>query len=622
MNKFRKLFLLLKSKSIRYTIYRLTYEIERRSGLLSRKFPTSPPKIGLPSLAEWRSKEAVYLFDDRNSINIKREKESKLKNNFECVLDGKVQFFSSQWYDLGHDYDWVTNLSNGYRYDFSKHWTSIESLSKEAGDIKFLWEPSRFSWLYTIVRYDYHYNEDHFDFLLSKILDWINKNPLNCGPNYKCSQEISVRVLNWLFALNFYKNSKLLTEEKWQVIINSIYWQIDHVYNNINFSRIAVRNNHAITETLTLYLIGLMFPEFKEASKWKKKGKRWFEQEVDYQIDGDGAYIQNSMNYHRVVIQLLSLGIALADKNDEKFCDEVYRKAYKSVNFLYQFQNLKNGFMPNYGANDGALFFQFNDCSYVDYKPQLDALHILLTGRKLYGEVYEDSNWLCATPKRSMFKPITQQLGQISFNESGYHLIRDGESLTFLRAGSFKGRFAQADQLHIDIWYGSENILFDGGSYMYNTDSNTIKYFSGTESHNTVMLDSYDQMLKGPRFIWFYVPRILETKIKETEDEYILIASIVCFKHLKKGIIHKRVVRKQKGYEHWIVEDFITGKPSHIKLRQIWHTKNSNVEFISNKGEKIEKTAYQSLYYGIIEECKQIEFITNDSAIQTHIFIK
>ena len=46
-------------------------------------------------------------------------------------------------------------------------------------------------------------------------------------------------------------------------IINSIYWQIDHVYKNINFSRKTVRNNHAITETLSLYLSGLLFPFFR-----------------------------------------------------------------------------------------------------------------------------------------------------------------------------------------------------------------------------------------------------------------------------------------------------------------------------------------------------------------------
>ena len=40
---------------------------------------------------------------------------------------------------------------------------------------------------------------------LNEIIDWIDKNPVNCGPNWKCSQEISLRVMNWVFAIYFYK---------------------------------------------------------------------------------------------------------------------------------------------------------------------------------------------------------------------------------------------------------------------------------------------------------------------------------------------------------------------------------------------------------------------------------
>lgn len=47
----------------------------------------------------------------------------------------------------------------------------------------------------------------------------------------------------------------------------------------------------------------------------------------------DGTYLQFSMNYHRVVVQLLTWAITLADRNGELFCKEVYERAYRSVNF-------------------------------------------------------------------------------------------------------------------------------------------------------------------------------------------------------------------------------------------------------------------------------------------------
>ena len=55
--------------------------------------------------------------------------------------------------------------------------------------------------------------------------------------------------------------------------MHSIYWQIHHVYHNIHFSRISVRNNHAITETLMLYVSGKLFPFFPNVNNGVKKGK-------------------------------------------------------------------------------------------------------------------------------------------------------------------------------------------------------------------------------------------------------------------------------------------------------------------------------------------------------------
>ena len=336
MPSIKGLYKVLRSKSPKYILFRSKYELERRSGLLARKFPTNPKSVKLPTLSEWRGSSIQYLFNNRESLKVPKVSSNKLKNEAERVLRGDVQLFSSEWYSIGLNPDWVTNPSNGYRYVVHKHWTKVADLDKEAGDIKFTWEPSRFSFLYTIVKYDYAFDEDHSEWVIGRILDWIDKNPLNCGPNYKCSQEISLRVLNWLFALNFYRDSKTLTEEIWQKIVWSIYWQIHHVRKNINFSRISVRNNHAITETLTLYLIGLLFPSFPGASEWKRKGKKWFEQEIEYQFEPDGTYLQNSMNYQRVVTQLLTLAIALADRNGETFSKVVYDRAYANVNFLYQ----------------------------------------------------------------------------------------------------------------------------------------------------------------------------------------------------------------------------------------------------------------------------------------------
>lgn len=608
----------IKSKTPRYLLFRSKYEFERRSGLLVWKYPTSLKPVNIPSLAEWREKGCGWYFEDRESINVVRQAHQPLREKMEHILKGDVLFFSKNWKELGLDYDWVTNPETGCRYDVRQHWTKVNDFSEEAGDIKFVWEKSRFSWLLTVCRYDYHFEEDHAEFAIGQILDWIEKNPLNCGPNYKCSQETCIRILNWLFALNFYRKSEALTEDRWNTIITSIYWQTDHVMKNINFSRIAVRNNHAITETLTLYLMGLMFPMMKGADKWKKNGKKWFEQEIDYQIEDDGTFIQDSMNYHRVVIQLLTYAIALADKHGEKFSDFVYEKAYKSVNFLYQCQEPTNGWLPNYGANDGALFFPLSDADYRDYRPQLDALHSLLTGQSLYDDYSEDAQWTGAIMPsfRKLYPKIEKQYGIVKFEKSGYYLIREKDTLTFVRCGLFK-KNGSTDQLHIDVWYKGENILFDGGSYMYNTNEETVRYFAGTESHNTVMLDDYDQMQKGMRFIWFYPPTLVSARINEESLAYVFEGKVNAFKQIGDGIAIHRTIKKMKGSPEWIINDTIEDGPDGVVMRQIWHT-DKQLKFQSD-GLKKEKEGWTSDYYGVKRVVSQIEYQTKQKHIVTKI---
>lgn len=610
---------ILNSKSLRYILFRSRYELERRSGLLVRKYPTRLKQVTIPSLAEWRENGCGWFFEDKETLNVVKNKKPELREKMGHLLKGDVLFFSKTWKPLGLEYDWVTNPETGYHYDANQHWTKINDFSKDAGDIKFVWEKSRFSWLLTICRYDYHYDEDHAEFVFRQIMDWIEKNPLNCGPNYKCSQETSIRILNWLFALNFYRRSGALTEARYKTIMTSIYWQTDHVMKNINFSRIAVRNNHAITETLTLYMMGLMFPMMKGANKWKKKGKKWFEQEIDYQIEDDGTFIQDSMNYHRVVIQLLTYAIALADKHGERYSDFVYEKAYKSVNFLYQCQEPSNGWLPNYGSNDGSLFFQLSDADYRDYRPQLDALHGLLTGQKLYKDGQEDTQWLGNTiPSfREPFAKVEKQMGVIRFEKAGYYLIRESNTLTFIRCGLFKNNGSN-DQLHIDVWYNGKNVLMDGGSYKYNTEERLVRYFAGTESHNTIMIGDNDMMQKGPRFMWFYPPTLLSANLQEDFFNFIFDGSVKAYKYLnEEGVTICRRVKKMKGLPEWEITDTIEGAPEDIVKRQLWHTVGNIV--ITSEGSQEDKEGWTSDYYGVKHSSKQIEIQTTSNSIVTNI---
>jgi hypothetical protein len=613
----------------KYILFRFWYLIKKKSGVLTYIFPTKLKAIHSNNFQDWCNSRHSFFFDDPRKIQQPIDLDVKsISLQAQKILEGDFLFFNALEYKLGSNYDWITNPDTGYKYNISLHWSNIESYDPNIGDIKFVWEKSRFSYVYTLIRDDlYNYN-DHSYKIKNDILDWIAKNPLNCGPNYVCSQEISIRILNWTFALHYFKERLAFTEDEWKLVSSSIYWQLHHVYHNINFSLISVRNNHALTETLTLYLIPIFFPWLPNSSKWKKKGKSLFEKEIAYQIYEDGTFLQHSMNYHRVVIQLLTWAIGISNANGESFDELVYERALKSINFLFQCQNDENGFLPNYGNNDGALFFPLNSCQYRDYRPQLNALHVLLTGVDLYiqkGLVQEDSLWLCNDKTIDKgFAKLHKEYGIISFEKGGYYLIREEQCFTFIRCCSFFDRPAQADNLHVDIWYKNQNILIDPGSYKYNTTPELLKQFVSTSSHNTATINEFDQMLKGERFIWYKWIKKIKCQLIETDDEFIFSGNINTNLYLRNNIYHFREVKKSKKLPNWIVTDSFDGLKKGEVISQHWNihpdSKSSDFLNVLIEGSKTnESVAFYSSEYGVKIPMKRVSFETNKASISTSI---
>ena len=555
----------------RYVRFRIAHEWRRRSGIMQSRFPVNPPPVSAPSLAWWKEETRAWLWPAKAEMQITKRPTSALKQSAEGILNGKILLFNSIPYHIDNQNDWVTHPITGFRYDVSKHWTRIPDLSPEAGDIKFVWERSRFGHIQSILRYDYHFDLDHSEWVLNEMDSWIAANPINCGPNYRCSQEISLRVFNWLGALSFYRNSPALTPARWDQYIYHMYWQIHHVRHNIDFSRIAVRNNHAVTETLALYIFGTLFPGLPGTGEWRLKGRAWFEEEIAYQIYPDGTFLQFSMNYHRVLIQLLTLGIRFAEIRGEKFAQTVYERAGASLYFLRTAQDPVSGQLPNYGANDGALFFQFTDKPYRVYTDQLNAL-----GAALYRTVIfdisdsETSDWFGYT--RQSYLQQSEDLpedGQV-FADGGYAIVKERDTLTFLRSGKHKDRPSQADNLHLDLWYRGENLFRDSGSYKYNADEADIRYFFGTRSHNTLMVSKEDQMLKGPRFIWLHWSQALQIAVHENPDDWVVEGKVQAFKQLSKRLIHHRRVTKIRNQPVWKIEDEVAGWQGEL-VEVLWH---------------------------------------------------
>jgi hypothetical protein len=568
--------------------------------------------------------QAEFFIQNRESLNIPKERNSNLKNTAEDIFNGNYPYFQTSKYKINGEHKWHFNPHSHYTYPKTIHWSKIADFSSSEGDIKFVWEISRFCYLFDIIRYDHHFSKDSANFVFNEIEDWINSNPPELGPNYISGQEIAIRLLNWIYVMHFYSDSEILKTSFFSTLTNSIHLQAKLIDRKLYFSKTFVRNNHLLSESLALFTIGLLFPQFKESNTWLKKGHSIFCAEIMFQFDADGAYLQHSFNYQRVANQLCTWFLQLCNINQIEIEEIIKQRLLKSVDFMLTFiGNKSTGELPNFGNNDGSLIFPLNNVSHTNYYPQLQALASALNYR-ITEHQFEDQFWFNIRNEQNRW--LENRLGIYNFDQEGYYVAREENCLTFLWCPYLKNRPAQADMLHVDIWYNGENILRDSGTYLYNTSDFFRKYFFGSSSHNTILYNGNDLMKKGKRFMFYFWPKKLSAQVRSEENTYIFTCKIHIFPNQKSSLSISRTLLKKKDKIEWEVKDVINNIEKKF-WTQIWNISDSflnefNIVATDENQNVVEPnfiTNYHSQDYGILIETKQLQFSTRTDSLKTII---
>ncbi len=554
-------------------VFRLYYEFSLRTGL-KRLLSDGIPRVKINiNLNEWRnSKQKFFLPSPEdahmflNSFLSNKEKEKILKIADDSI-HGKIICFSKWIGDYGYPINWHFNPMKKVSWPNDVHWSKVMKFEKKCGDIKLAWEINRFPQFYYMIRaYVLTFDNKYIKGILEQIRSWKDSNTYGYGINWSSGQELAIRSLAWIFALYMIGDNDNFTERDFQNLLTLLYLHAYHIEKNINYAYYAVHNNHLIGEALALYVIGTLFPYFKESKRWRKKGKDILQsRKCLKQFYADGGYCQSSFNYQRLALHYYLWALRIAELNGDKFKNDVFDILKKSLKYLYSFMDFNNGYLPNWGTNDGALLNPWTSCDYRDYRPLISSLSYVINKNRIFSDGLWDEElfWLFGSKAlNSSIKPFKTTFS-CKFEVSGLHVLRfSSDTFATLRCGSLIDRFGQADQLHVDLWWRGLNIAVDGGSYLYNDELQYHKYFMGTSSHNTVVVDNKDQMLLFRRFKWLYwtKAKLLNFSDKFVEGEH------YGYEKLDGSVIHKRRIEILNNGDY-LVEDNLylkNGKASHI----------------------------------------------------------
>ncbi|WP_455146658.1 heparinase II/III domain-containing protein [Clostridium sp.] len=477
------------------------------------------------------------------------KEKSKIIQATDRAIEGKIKGFSSVLLDYGKPIRWNYSPMTGCDVDVNLKWYKIPDFHKERGDIKVVWEASRFSHFYLFARaYALTKNRKYYEAFSGQLADWLDNNPYGYGANYKCGQECSLRMLNALMTYSFFKEYALTTESDENAIKDLIDRSYRKVLSNFFYAHKCIRNNHTLSE-----LCGMIVGAWCcEDEKQLKKGYVLLNKEIDWQFFDDGGYRQYSYTYQRLALQLMEFLLKIEPITERTITNRCKEKIIRSAELLYQLQN-KDGDVPNYGSNDGALIFPVHSASYRDFRPIVDSIFKNLKKEAIYsGGIFEEEalwfsneeNWVRKEiPKESVYK-----------EKSGIYVINNQNSLAVLYASKYDSRPAQMDELHFDLWVNDINIFCDSGTFSY--ASLEGRKLALTEAHNTVKVHGKEQMKKKGAFLIYGWPKC-DIQVLENTKIQGKMTSV-------NGYVHQRLIQYEKNI--YTIIDTVDAKEGHEVL--------------------------------------------------------
>ena len=275
------------------------------------------------------------------------------------------------------------------------HWTRYErgqaaipasSYKNETfHDVKLIWEPARFGWAYTLGR-AYHLSGDerYAEAFWASTERFLDANPPNQGPNWMSGQEVALRILAFVFAAQIFADSFHATPQRQARLAQALVAHAERIPPTLLYAR-AQNNNHLLSEAAGLLTAGLALSHHPCAHRWRKLGWRWFNRGLEMQISAEGAYIQQSTNYHRLMLQLALWVHALeqTDQADGRISPEAKQKLHQATRWLLALTDEQTGRVPNLGPNDGAYILPLTIRPFHDHRPVLQAAALAFWGSPL-----------------------------------------------------------------------------------------------------------------------------------------------------------------------------------------------------------------------------------------------
>jgi uncharacterized heparinase superfamily protein len=455
-------------------------------------------------------------------------------------------------------------------------WSMLDTGDVDAiGDTRLIWELNRHQWLVRLAQ-AYRVSGDvrYADACVRSIDHWIDANPPGVGVNWASSVEVSLRMMSWCWTLMLIREAPAVTPAWVQRLLAGIWLHATHVRRYLSYY--CSRNTDLTGEALGLFYASILFPEFREAERWRDVSLRTLVAESDAQVCRDGVHFEQSTCYQRYSVDTYLHFLLLAERNGIAVPEPVRDRVRQMMEFLLAVRQ-NDGTIPAIGDDDGGVLLPLTDRTRTDARGPFSIAAALFQRRDFVwasGGLTPEVVWLLGPEGTEIFDgigsaPPPRDASRV-FPSGGYAVMRSGwepdAHQAIVDIGPIgcpvSGGHGHADLLSLQCSIFGEPCLVDAGTYAYGGESQWRDFFRSTAAHSTVMIDGVCQTEPLGAFGWKRQPRVRLREWHSTPEFDFLDAEHDGYLALADPVVHRRrVIFVKPGY--WILIDDLTGTTRH-----------------------------------------------------------
>lgn len=381
--------------------------------------------------------------------------------------------------------EWNKDIFHNFQWN-NEYFNKIDFVAlNEYSDVKVPWEYSRMQY-FIFLALEYSINKRDDATLIKQfktiLYDWLKFNPAGYGVNWTCNMEVSIRVVNLIFAYLLLEES--LSEEEKEKIKVSI---LEHDNYIITFPEVSdVPGNHYLSNLMGGYITSY-FINGASAAKTLNRLQE-FTAEAKKQFLSDGSHFEMATVYHRLCMDFVAIVLALDFRaRGEKYDQQLLSIFKKGVRFIESVSS--NHMIVPFGDFDsGHVVWLGDEDRNSEY---LSQFHSALIKNDFVGEPkYKTLFFSSLAGLKPQKREVSNTPNVSTCSRSGFLSSHVDSFLAVTRVGEqgLKGRASHDhdDALHTWLSYQGEDVLIDLGCKPYSLDNDIRKNCIVSSAHNVI----------------------------------------------------------------------------------------------------------------------------------------